>query len=134
MVGTQSGGVAWDSAGPMAKSVEDCAGVMDILLPVRNFRSSLKRSWRGIRIALLNYDEWQWDDETCARVPEYDEQHASWYQLGFVVERYLAIFEKPGLRTLKDLVEWSKPHAALKLPPGKTLLILDNGLKSTAAA
>lgn len=75
MVGTQSGGAAWDSAGPMAKSVEDCADVMDVLLPGRNFRSSLKRSWQGIHIALLNYEEWQWDEETCAKVPEYDEQH-----------------------------------------------------------
>ncbi|KAK0627621.1 amidase signature domain-containing protein [Immersiella caudata] len=75
MAGTQSSGAAWDSAGPMAKSVEDCVDVMHILLPGRNFRSSLKRSWQGIRIALLNYEEWQWDDETCARASEYDDQH-----------------------------------------------------------
>jgi amidase len=59
----------------MAKSVEDCADVMDILLPGRGFRSSLKRSWKGVRIAFLNYEKWQWDDEDCKRVPEYDEQH-----------------------------------------------------------
>jgi amidase len=41
------------------------------------------------------------------------------HQLGFVIERYLAIFDQPGLRTLRDLVEWNKKHADLELPPGK---------------
>jgi amidase len=77
MVGTQSGGAAWDSAGPMAKSVEDCADVMEVLLPGRDFHSPLRRSWKGIRIALLNYEKWQWEDELCVRTPEYDKQHVS---------------------------------------------------------
>ncbi|KAH6845635.1 amidase signature domain-containing protein [Chaetomium sp. MPI-CAGE-AT-0009] len=173
MVGTQSGGAAWDSAGLMAKSVEDCADVMETLLPGRDFRSSLKSSWKGIRIALLNYDKWQWDDENCKRVPEYDDQHKqelanamktiealggrvvydaplmmlddivekyktvtmgalSRHQLSFVIKRYLAIFDQPGLRTLKDLVEWNKEHAEVELPPEQpSQAVLENGLKDT---
>ncbi|UPK93858.1 hypothetical protein LCI18_004793 [Fusarium solani-melongenae] len=75
MVGTQSGGAAWDSAGPLAKSVEDCADVMDILLPNRNFHSSLTGSWKGIRIALLNYEDWQFGDEIWHKNPVFDGEH-----------------------------------------------------------
>lgn len=64
---TQSGGAGWDSAGPLAKSVEDCANVMEVLLPGRDFHSSLGSSWQGIRIALLNYEQWQLDDEECIK-------------------------------------------------------------------
>ncbi|KAK3386684.1 amidase signature domain-containing protein [Podospora didyma] len=38
MVGTQLGGAAFDSAGPMAKSMEDCADIMEIFLPGRDIR------------------------------------------------------------------------------------------------
>ncbi|GAW27360.1 putative amidase family protein [Rosellinia necatrix] len=75
MVGTQSGGAAFDSAGPLAKSVEDCADAMEILLPGRNFRSHLTQSWQGIRIAYLNYDAWQFPDAVCEKTPSFDEQH-----------------------------------------------------------
>ncbi|KAH8679299.1 amidase signature domain-containing protein [Ilyonectria robusta] len=75
MFGTQSGGAAWDSAGPMAKSVEDCADVREVLLPGRDFHSCLGRSWKGIRIALLNYEQWQFDDEECIKTPVFDQEH-----------------------------------------------------------
>lgn len=77
MVGTQSGGAAFDSAGPLAKSVEDCADVMEILLPGRDFQSHLRRSWQGIKIAYLNYDEWQFPDSVCDKTPEFDVAHVS---------------------------------------------------------
>lgn len=77
MFGTQSGGAAWDSAGPMAKSVEDCADVREVLLPGRDFHSCLGRSWKGIRIALLNYEQWQFDDEECIKTPVFDQEHVS---------------------------------------------------------
>lgn len=77
MVGTQSGGAAFDSAGPLAKSVEDCADVMDILLPGRDFHKYLTKSWSGIKIAYLNYDDWQFPDSVCEKTPAFDEQHVS---------------------------------------------------------
>lgn len=58
MVGTQSRGAAFDIAGPLAKSVEDCTDITDILLPARDFRTHLKRSWKGFGIAYLNYETW----------------------------------------------------------------------------
>ncbi len=77
MVGTQSGGAAFDSAVPMAKSVEDCVDIMDILLPGRDFRTHLKKSWKGLRIAYLNYETWQFPNEICQANPEFDAQHVS---------------------------------------------------------
>ncbi|EEU37128.1 uncharacterized protein NECHADRAFT_52302 [Fusarium vanettenii 77-13-4] len=171
MVGTQSGGAAWDSAGPLAKSVEDCAVVMDILLPNRNFHSSLTGSWKGIRIALLNYEDWQFGDEICHKNPIFDQEHKrdighamktiedlggkvvhdaplmklgdivktyktaeigaiSRHQLGFVLERYLGLFDDPQLRTLEDLVAFNKKHAEAELPPDQpSQAVLENGLK-----
>lgn len=77
MVATQSGGAAFDSAGPLAKSVEDCADVLETLLPGRDFRSHLKKSWDGVSIAYLNYEEWQFPDAVCDKTPAFDEQHVS---------------------------------------------------------
>jgi len=77
MVGTQSGGAAFDSAGPMAKCVEDCADILEILLPGRDFRSHLMKSWDGIGFACLNYEDWQFPDAVCGKTPEFDEQHVS---------------------------------------------------------
>lgn len=56
MVGTQSGGQFNDSAGPLAKSVENCAAVLEVLLPGRRFRPHLTKSWAGLGIACLDYD------------------------------------------------------------------------------
>lgn len=81
MVGTQSGGQFNDSAGPLAKSVGDCAAVMEILLPGRDFHSHLGKSWAGIAIASLDYDTWQWPEAVCNRVPAFDDQHVSEYIL-----------------------------------------------------
>ncbi|GLI77739.1 hypothetical protein PoHVEF18_006032 [Penicillium ochrochloron] len=75
MKGTQSGGAAFDSAGPIAKSAEDCADVMDILLPGRDFCSHLTKSWNGIRIAYLDYKTWQFPDSMCEKTPDFDIQH-----------------------------------------------------------
>ncbi|KAI0389119.1 amidase signature domain-containing protein [Xylariaceae sp. FL0594] len=82
MVGTQSGGAAFDSPGPMAKCVEDCADVMDVLLPGRGFfdayrrrRRDQGRSWQGIRIACLDYDAWQFPDSVCEKTEIFDVQH-----------------------------------------------------------
>lgn len=77
MKGTMSGGAGFDSAGPLAKSVEDCADVMDILLPGRDFRSHLTKSWDGLRIAHLDYKTWQFEDWICNATPAFDEEHVS---------------------------------------------------------
>ncbi|KAI1364481.1 amidase signature domain-containing protein [Xylaria arbuscula] len=170
MVGTQSGGAAFDSAGPLAKSVEDCADVMDILLPGRDFQKYLKRSWHGIKIAYLDYDVWQFPDSVCEKTPAFDEQHKiamdeamkkaeslgakvafnahlmsipdithtyntvtqgqiGRHQLRWVIERFLSLFNEPTMRTLKDLVEFNKIHAAKELPPEQpSQQVLENGL------
>ncbi|KAJ5509770.1 hypothetical protein N7527_011913 [Penicillium freii] len=75
MKGTQSGGAAFDSAGPIGKSAEDCVDVMDILLPGRDFGSHLTKSWNGIRIAYLDYKTWQFPDSVCKKTPAFDTQH-----------------------------------------------------------
>ncbi|KAK7413119.1 hypothetical protein QQX98_008005 [Neonectria punicea] len=75
MFGTQSGGAAFDSAGPIAKTPEDCTDFMDVLLPGRDFRSYLKKSRKGIEIADLNYDTWQFLDAVCEKTPAIDEPH-----------------------------------------------------------
>ncbi|KAI1505674.1 amidase signature domain-containing protein [Biscogniauxia marginata] len=75
MKGTMSGGAGFDSAGPIAKSVDDIADVMDILLPGRYFRSYLTKSWQGLRIAYLDYKTWQFADWICDPTPAFDEEH-----------------------------------------------------------
>ncbi|KAF4768454.1 hypothetical protein HAV15_002539 [Penicillium sp. str.  len=75
MKGTQPGGAAFDSAGPIGKSAEDCADVMDILLPGRDFGSHLTKSWNGIRISCLDYETWQFPDSVCEKTPAFDTQH-----------------------------------------------------------
>lgn len=77
MKGTQPGGAAFDSAGPIGKSAEDCADVMDILLPGRDFGSHLTKSWNGIRISCLDYETWQFPDSVCEKTPAFDTQHVS---------------------------------------------------------
>lgn len=77
MKGTMSGGAGFDSAGPLAKSVKDCASVMEILLPGRNFRSHLTKSWEGISIAYLDYKTWQFMDWICDPISSFDREHAS---------------------------------------------------------
>jgi len=170
MVGTQSGGAAFDSAGPMAKSVEDCADIMDILLPGRDFRTHLKKSWTGLGIAYLNYKAWQFSSEICDINPEFDAQNTiemevalrkaeslgakvvfdaplmtvpevvekyetvqmsqiGRHQLGFIIARFLAIFDSPTMSTLNDVVEFNKKHADVELPPAQpNQQILENGL------
>lgn len=78
MKGTMSRGAGFDSAGPLAKSVEDCADVMDILLPGKNFRSHLIKSWDGLRIAYLEYKYWQFEDWICKATLAFDEEHVSY--------------------------------------------------------
>lgn len=77
MKGTQSDGAAIGSAGPIAKSTEDCIDILDILVPGRKFRSQLIESWDGIRIAYIDYKTWQFPDSVCEKTPAFDEQHVS---------------------------------------------------------
>ncbi|KAI1121608.1 amidase signature domain-containing protein [Nemania abortiva] len=75
MKGTMSGGAGFDSAGPIAKNVEDCADVMDLLLPGRGFRSHLTKSWDDIHIAYLDYQTWRFEDWICDPLPGFDNEH-----------------------------------------------------------
>ncbi|KAK4197711.1 amidase signature domain-containing protein [Triangularia verruculosa] len=75
MKGSMSGGAGFDSAGPLAKSVEDCADVMEVLLPGRDFRSHLTKSWSGLHIAYLDYKTSQFADWICKATPEFDDEH-----------------------------------------------------------
>ncbi|KAL6399341.1 Amidase [Ilyonectria robusta] len=59
----------------MKSAAWDSADVMEVLLPGRDFHSCLGRSWKGIRIALLNYEQWQFDDEECIKTPVFDQEH-----------------------------------------------------------
>lgn len=93
MKGTMSGGMGFDSAGPLAKSVEDCADVMNVLLPGRNFHSHLTKSWEGIRIAYLDYKTWQFADWICDQTRAFDEEHVwiskfqAWYTNAYLLPR-----------------------------------------------
>lgn len=75
MKGTMSGGMGFDSAGLLAKSVQDCADVMNVLLSGRNFRSHLTKSWDGIGIAYLDYKAWQFADRICDQTRAFDDEH-----------------------------------------------------------
>lgn len=78
MKGTMSGGAGFDSAGPLAKSVEDCADIMDVLLLGRDFNSHLVKSWDGPKVAYLDYKTWQFADWVCKPVPACDDEHVSY--------------------------------------------------------
>ncbi|KAJ4263557.1 hypothetical protein NW762_006376 [Fusarium torreyae] len=75
MKGTMSGGAGFDSAGPIAKSVQDCANILDVLLPGRDFGSHLTKSWHGIKVAYLDYKKWQFEDWICDHTPAFDSEH-----------------------------------------------------------
>lgn len=75
MKGSLSGGMGFDSAGPLAKSVQDCADVMNVLLSGRDFRSLLTKSWEGIRIAYLDYKTWQFADRICDQARAFEDKH-----------------------------------------------------------
>ncbi|KAH7000515.1 amidase signature domain-containing protein [Ilyonectria destructans] len=110
--GTQSGGATWDSAGPLAKSVEGCANVMEVLLPGRDFHSSFGSSWQGIRIALLNYEQWQFDEEEYIKIPVFDQEH----------KRDIS----PAMKTIKGL--------GGKVVYDAPLMMLDNVVKKYTTA
>lgn len=73
-----SGGAGFDSAGPLAKSVEDCAFFMEVLLPGRNFQRQLIKSWEELIIAYLDYKTWQFTDWTCDPNSSFDEEHVGY--------------------------------------------------------
>lgn len=49
-----------DSLGPMAKSPEDIAAVLDILTPIqgRSYQNALTKSFKGLRVGFLDPIEW----------------------------------------------------------------------------
>ena len=46
-----------DSVGPMAKSPEDIALIMDVPIPGRDF-TNLTKSWEGLKIGFLDQKTW----------------------------------------------------------------------------
>jgi amidase len=59
-----------DSAGPLAKCVEDIANLLDILIdpskttvPTGGYKTSLTRSWKDIKIGTLDPDDWHYGDD-----------------------------------------------------------------------
>ncbi|KAF9776438.1 hypothetical protein IL306_005373 [Fusarium sp. DS 682] len=131
MVGTQSGGAAWDSAGPLAKSVEDCADVMDVLLPNRNFHSSLTGSWKGIRIALLNYEDWQFGDEICYKNLVFDREHKRdiSYAMKTIEDLGGKVVHDAPLMKLGDIVKTYKTAEMGAISHQPSQAVLENGLK-----
>ena len=60
MTGCQASASWVATCGPMAKSVEDLANLMTILLDDhRDFSGHLKRSWNNLRVGVVNPDLWQ---------------------------------------------------------------------------
>lgn len=59
----------FDSAGPMAKSVEDLANLMDILvdpsktkIPAGGYLSAVTAAWDGLRIGALDSEIWTYPE------------------------------------------------------------------------
>ncbi|KAL2673845.1 hypothetical protein Neosp_012289 [[Neocosmospora] mangrovei] len=131
MVGTQSGGAAWDSAGPLAKSVEDCADVMDILLPNHNFHSSLTGSWKRIRIALLNYEDWQFGDEICHKNPIFDGEHKRdiSHAMKTIEDLSGKVVHDAPLMKLGDIVKMYKTAEMGAISHQPSQAVLESGLK-----
>lgn len=50
---------AFDSHGGMAKTPDDLAEILDLLMNGKDFKSSLKSSWDGIRIGFVDPTLWQ---------------------------------------------------------------------------
>ncbi|KAK4145145.1 amidase signature domain-containing protein [Dichotomopilus funicola] len=161
MKGTMSGGAGFDSAGPLAKSVEDCADVMDILLPGRNFCSHLTKSWDGLHIAYLDYKTGVWHVPCIAQILTFlligahdcqrhgkdrqlrwegciecavadarGDHERVWHSSNVGSSEFLALFNKPELRTVQDLVDFNKQHYELELPPDQpSQSVLENAAK-----
>ena len=64
-----------DSAGPMVKSVQDLANLLQAMvdpsqadcIPKGGYVSALSSSWDGIRIGCLDPDEWSLSDAIAGR-------------------------------------------------------------------
>lgn len=67
---------AFDTLGPMARSVDDLAALTEIILdgsakagmPRDGFKSSLSGSWAGLRVGFLDPEIWKLPDSLCEPV------------------------------------------------------------------
>lgn len=50
---------AFDSVGGMAKTTKDLADIMAILQPGRNYSTSLKPSWEGLKVGFVDPEGWK---------------------------------------------------------------------------
>ena len=73
-----------DSAGPMTKSVEDLAILMDVLVdpsmtnvPAGGYISAVTATWEGLKIGTLDPEVWTFPDFVRKREPGADEQMVS---------------------------------------------------------
>ena len=48
----------YDSIGPIAKSSQDVADMLGLLLGGRTFTQVLRKSWTGLKIGFVSYDPW----------------------------------------------------------------------------
>lgn len=57
--GTLPSSKAFDSIGGAAKTTEDVADLLDILVPGRDFKSSVTKSWRNTKVGFVDPMLWQ---------------------------------------------------------------------------
>lgn len=74
-----------DSLGPMAKSTDDIASVLDILTPLKEgtYRDALGKSFKGMRIGFLDPVEWAPGAAAVRPNEDYTHQVVSWPGLTF---------------------------------------------------
>ncbi|KAH8688628.1 amidase signature domain-containing protein [Phaeosphaeriaceae sp. PMI808] len=106
----------FDAAGPMAKSVEDLANVMDVIvdpgktcIPTGGFASCIISDWSSLRVGVLDPSQWELSEEFVKHYPGAEEQ---------MYRSYLRAYKQ--IERLSKSFHWNVP-----LPPAETLKVGD---------
>lgn len=65
VAGVQPGAASFDCLGGFAKTLEDFAYVMSILMKGRDFSASLDPPWKGVSIGFVDARLWKFPNEVC---------------------------------------------------------------------
>ncbi|KAL8646443.1 MAG: hypothetical protein Q9226_006854 [Calogaya cf. arnoldii] len=113
----------YDTAGPMGKTVEDVADLLNVLVdhsttevPEGDYASAMTRSWDDVKVGTLDPEKWKMDD--AFRLVA---------DLKADMDNYLGKLEQSKVKSLEELVEWNKAHAKKGLTDGTFAFLYNIG-------
>ncbi|KAL8854605.1 MAG: hypothetical protein Q9221_000640 [Calogaya cf. arnoldii] len=128
----------FDSAGGMAKTVEDLAKIMDLLQEGKHYTSHMTSSFKGLRLGFVDPELWKAADLVVEPNEEFDEQNLAAMNAAIanirgggarVVQPVKLVTLEEAMEEgggdidelmvygLEDLIAYNQEHADLELPP-----------------